>query len=115
MFDVKSTRTGKVISCHVNDLLRGVLIPNSLTLTIVSTISQKEVIVPSSNIVNGLSEHMVVRPLINHSQYDATSTIEFSSEYIHGNRKQTVLTVVLLTEYIHLHLTLTDPLYNWTI
>ena len=92
VFEVKNTRTGKVITRHRNDLLLLYKRGTDTQLTYsdysnVSILSQDEVIVPSSTIDNDLSEHVVNSSSINHSQSDPTSTVQFSSESVHSNGK----------------------------
>ena len=95
VFEVKNTRTGKVISRHLNDFILLYTRGTDTQLTYydyanVSILSQDEVIIPSSTIGNNLSEHVVNSSSINHSQSDPTSTMQFSSESVHINRKQTI-------------------------
>ena len=95
VFEVKNTRTGKVISRHRNDLLLLYKRGTDTQLTYsdysnISILSQDEVKVPSSTIDNDLSEHVVDSSLINHSQSDPTSTMQFSSESVHSNGKQSI-------------------------
>ena len=95
VFEVKNTRTGKVISRHRNDLL---LLYKGGTDTQhtysdysnASILSQDYGIVLSSTIVDDLSEHVVNSSSINHSQSDSTSTMQFSSESVHSNGKQCI-------------------------
>ena len=95
VFEVKNTRTGKVISHHRNDLLLLYKRGTDTQLTYsdyskVSILSQDEDKVPSGTIDNDLSEHVVNSSSINHSQSDPTSTMQFSSESVHNNGKQNI-------------------------
>ena len=95
VFEVNNTRTGTVISRHRNDLLLLYkrCTDTQLTYSDYSTVYillQDEVIVPSSTIDNDLSEHVADSSLINHSQSNHISTLQFSSESVHNNRKQNI-------------------------